>query len=82
MLPIPQMNLEILHRHPRARRVEFSRTVTASDSREVLVLEFLAGGGVGVGNGGHGFGIDGGVAHDAFEGVVWISAVKLGEARN
>lgn len=76
------MHFEVLHCHARAGCVQFAGAVAATDSREILVLKFLAGGGVGVRDGGQGFGVDSGVAHDAFKGVVWIGAVKLSEAQN
>lgn len=55
----------------------------APDARQILVFQFLARlGGLGICDGEHGVGVDGRVAHDAFEGVVGIRAAEVGETRD
>ena len=76
MLPIPQVDLEIVDRHGRTGRVQFPRTVMAADSREVLIFYPLAWiCRVCVVDGGERVGVNGCVAHYSFEGVRWIGTV-------
>ena len=77
MLPIPQTHLKVIHGRGRPRRVKFARTVVAADSWQVLVFQLVAGWVVGVGDGEHRFGVDGCVAHDAFEGVIGVGSFQL-----
>lgn len=75
------MNLEILHRHPGARRIELPRAIHAANAWEVLILDIRTWSSVGGDGGGHvGRAVDGGVAHHALEAVVRVGGAEGGEA--
>lgn len=76
------MDLEILHAHPRARRVQFAGTIVASETGQVLELDVGWGreGRVdGVAGGGVGEDVDGGVLHHRLEGVARVAGLEGGE---
>lgn len=75
MLPVAEMDLEIVNRHTRAGGVELARAIMAPDTGEILVFQSVRGNGGGVGYGVHGFGVDGSIAHYAFKGIVGICAL-------
>lgn len=72
MLPVAEVDFEVFNSHTRSRCVEFTRAVVATDAGEVLILQSVSGCVCGVGNGEHGFGVDGGIAHDALKGIIGI----------
>lgn len=73
VLSVPKMNLEILDCHAGTRGVEFSRAVVATDTRQILIFDFLAWlDVVRVGHRGHGFHVHGGIAHHAFKRVIGV----------
>lgn len=72
MLTVPEVHFEVFNRHSRTGCVEFTRAVVASDTGKILILQSVSGCVCRVGNGVHGFGIDGGVAHYALERVIGV----------
>lgn len=73
VLAVTKVNLEILDCRARTRGIQLPWTVVATDAREVLIFDFLAGLDViGVGHRGHGFHVDGRIAHHAFKRVVGV----------
>lgn len=42
VLPVAEVDFEVIHRHARTGGVEFSRTVMAADPGKVLVFDILA----------------------------------------
>lgn len=75
MLPVAEMDLEVVHRHSRAGGVELARAIMAPDTGEILVFQSVGGDGGGVGHGMHGSGVDGSVTHYAFKGIIGICAL-------
>lgn len=80
------MDLEILDARPRARRVQFPRTIAAPDTGQVLIFDIRGrGGGWGSvaggreGDGEVGGGVDGAVAHFGFELVGGVGGGEGGE---
>ena len=81
MLPILQMNLKVPHRHVRPGRIQFPGTIVAADTREVHPFDGVGGlACLGCGTGELGDGVDGGVAHHAFEAVVGVLGFEGCEA--
>ena len=74
MLPILKMHFKVPHRGFRTGGVQFPRTVMAADARQVHVFDAFWGrlAGWGRGAGEFGGGVDGRVAHHAFEAVVGV----------
>ena len=80
MLPIPQMDLKIAHRRLRSRSIQFARAVMASYAREKHPFHTVGGlAGRGCGTGYFGLGVYGGVAHCAFEVVIWVALLEFRE---
>lgn len=80
MLPVAQMDFKIVHCHARAGSVKLSGAVVATNTGEVLVFDILASlEVVGIRHGGQGFGINGGITHHAFEGIVGVRLFQLAE---
>ena len=84
MLPVLQVDLKVLDRRARSRRVQLAGTVVASNAREPLrlglrrqrlLLEHE------VGEEGAGIGVDDGVAHLAVKGILRVRAPQLSDAR-
>ena len=73
------MNLEVLHPHARARRVELPRTIKTLDPREKLILDTHARRRRLLRNRGACAGVDEGVPHHAFEAVVGIGPAEIVE---
>jgi hypothetical protein len=68
VLPVAEMDFEVVDRHARAGGVQLSGAIVAADTWEILVFDVLAVlEVVGVGHGGQGFCVDGGITHYAFE---------------
>ena len=79
-MSILEMYLEILHRAFRTRRVQFARTIRASDAGVVAELGIRRRGRVGAqADGLVGGEADGGVTHGALEGVGGILGTQGGE---
>lgn len=72
MLTVPKVNFEVVDGHSRSGSVQFTRTVVTADPRQVLVFQLMARRAGGVSHREHGFGIDGRISHDSFEGVVRV----------
>ena len=83
MLPVLQVDLKVLDRRARPRRVQLAGTVVASNAWEPLslglrwqrlLLEHE------VGEEGTGVGVDDGVAHLAVKGILRVRASQLADA--
>lgn len=78
VLSVAEVDFEVIHCHARARGVKFPWAVVAADTREVLIFDFLAvRETVRVGHWGEGVGIDGGISHHAFKGVIWVGLFEF-----
>lgn len=42
VLPVAEMDFEVIHCHARTRGIELPRTVVAADARKVLIFDLLA----------------------------------------
>ncbi len=82
MMPILEMDLEILHAHPGTRSIQLPGTIMTAQSGKILILDI----GRRVGRVDGLFGrlvgedVDGGVAHHSFEGVAWVARLEGREA--
>ena len=72
MLPVPEVDFEVFNCHSRTGCVEFTWAVVASDTGKILILQSVSGCVCRVGNGVHGFGVDGGVAHYTLKRVIGV----------
>jgi hypothetical protein len=80
VLPVAKMDFKVVHCHARARGVQLSGAVVATDTGEVLVFDILTSlEVVGIRHGSQGFSIDGGITHHTFEGIVGVRLFQLAE---